>query len=116
MGGMRQAISTLCASKISSIFRCTFGRRINRLANANECVLNSMHQGDSMPGKIVLIACALVCLAGCGAPKKTALNHSDLQHSDASPQVETKKAPNQFGWDDNNCAHIMADGHCAHPK
>lgn len=23
--------------------------------------------------------------------------------------------PNQYGWDDSNCAHIMADGNCAHP-
>lgn len=26
-----------------------------------------------------------------------------------------KEIPNQFGWDKTNCAHIQADGHCAHP-
>ncbi len=28
---------------------------------------------------------------------------------------QTGEIPNQYGWNDSNCAHIMADGHCAHP-
>lgn len=24
-------------------------------------------------------------------------------------------SPNAYGWNSSNCAHIMADGHCAHP-
>lgn len=32
-----------------------------------------------------------------------------------SKNAHESNTPNQFGWSQSNCAHIMADGHCAAP-
>lgn len=40
---------------------------------------------------------------------------NQTQHSESNSTFEMNSTPNQYGWDKNNCAHIKADGHCAHP-
>jgi len=53
--------------------------------------------------------------AGC-ATSGTASDSagSEKQVSDVLRSSDEKKAPNQYGWDDSNCAHITADGTCTH--
>ena len=64
--------------------------------------------------KAVLPYTALLFLTAC-VTAGTPLENTNLKTSGDFHQTKQENAPNQHGWDDNNCALIMADGHCAHP-
>lgn len=49
------------------------------------------------------------------ATLETGVEQSNLRRQKNSNDFEKAHSPNQFGWSNSNCAHIMADGHCAHP-
>jgi hypothetical protein len=53
-------------------------------------------------------------LTSCAALETTD-EQSNLRRSTNSNHIEQSNSPNQFGWNSSNCAHIKADGHCAHP-
>jgi hypothetical protein len=54
-------------------------------------------------------------LVGCATLEVGANDSNQLNPNSGvvQPLLENK-TPNQYGWDDSNCAHILADGTCAH--
>ncbi len=64
---------------------------------------------------MILHTVILVSAAGCATSGISSISVGTAERdSNDSHKLEEKKAPNQFGWDDSNCAHITADGQCAH--
>ena len=63
--------------------------------------------------KIIFLTWIFASLTSCAT---TGFNsEKDNGNNSNVIPAEQHKQPNSYGWDDSNCAHIMADRHCAHP-
>ncbi|MEO0334794.1 MAG: hypothetical protein AAF202_00255 [Pseudomonadota bacterium] len=62
---------------------------------------------------IALLPSLLLCSCTHLPAQDTQNSNGGFEQSDEL--FERNDTPNAYGWDDSNCAHIQADGHCAHP-
>lgn len=66
---------------------------------------------------LILVVLIFILNSGCINMSFTDDNSDQLGtiQKDDAHTLETDEEPNKYGWSNSNCAHIMADGECAHP-
>lgn len=58
----------------------------------------------------------MVSFVSCATPQFISQTvNTQANHPEVNQQSEVNQMPNQYGWDNTNCAFIQADCHCAQP-